>query len=369
VLSKARTKAIALAAFAVLLPALAWSDKKNKEDETQILQLPKELPTAVSGDTRRLIFLVTPLSARGLLSQQVRDALKSLERQAAGSTVLQIRAFVAGTGDLRRVRDLVSEVFTERHQPLPALSLIQAGALPLTGAQVELEAIANSKKDLYAGGLAFLSTPPAFSEDPLSAVAPLLNRTADSFGRALAKSGAESSAVLRLTCYVSSLGGSDLPLSRLRAEYPRAAFVVVQTQRAPQRAVAACEGVASLRENPSGRLEFREVEGSPASPSRVALVGAPHLVFSGSQVSFGYEDADARLAFDRLAKALEPLSVSLHDVAFARFYPLSLKIEDQIRRQLPAFFGPGRFSEATLQFEGLSSPDGGFAVDVAAAKD
>src|SRR6185369_14569252 len=98
--------------------------KKNKEEETQTLQVPKELPTAVVGETRRLTFRVTPLSAKGLLSQQIRDALKVISRDAGGETVLKIRAFVVGSGDLRRVRDLVSESFTERRQPLPALSLI-----------------------------------------------------------------------------------------------------------------------------------------------------------------------------------------------------------------------------------------------------
>jgi len=63
----------------------------------------------VVGDTRRLTFLVTPLSSKGLLSQQVRDALKALATEAGGNTVLKIRAFVAGSGDMRRVHDLVSE--------------------------------------------------------------------------------------------------------------------------------------------------------------------------------------------------------------------------------------------------------------------
>src|ERR1051326_219634 len=109
------------------------AQKKKKEEITQTLQLPKELPGAVSGDTRHLTFHVTPLSAKGLLSQQIRDALKALAHESGSETVLKIRAFVAGSGDLRRVRDLVSEVFTDRKQPLPALSLIRAGALPTEG--------------------------------------------------------------------------------------------------------------------------------------------------------------------------------------------------------------------------------------------
>src|SRR5689334_449328 len=124
------TGVIAILCAFSLLGATAQR-KKKKEEETQTLQIPKELPGAVVGETRRLTFHVTPLSSKGLLSQQVRDALKVVGRDAGTETVLKIRAFVAGSGDLRRVRDLVSDFFTERRQPLPTLSLIQSGGLPL----------------------------------------------------------------------------------------------------------------------------------------------------------------------------------------------------------------------------------------------
>src|SRR5947209_129464 len=124
-------RALALTALVCAFALLASPAKKKKEDETQTLQLPRELPNAVTGETRRLVFLVTPLSAKGLLSQQVRDSLKALDRQAAGSAILNIRAFVAGSGDLRRVRDLVSDTFNDRRKQLPTLSLIRAGGLPL----------------------------------------------------------------------------------------------------------------------------------------------------------------------------------------------------------------------------------------------
>src|SRR6202163_3031224 len=125
---------LVLAAPACGLVLTAWpaeQKKKKKEELTQTLQLPKELPGAVMGETRRLTFHVTPLSAKGLLSAQVREALKALLRESGGNQVLKIRAFVAGSGDLRRVRDLVSEVFADHKQPLPVLSLIRAGGLPL----------------------------------------------------------------------------------------------------------------------------------------------------------------------------------------------------------------------------------------------
>ena len=157
-------------AFSVcLLIAIApgWRRRKSKKKEeiTQTLQLPKELPGAVIGETRRFTFHVTPLSARGLLSAQVRDALKALTHETGGNPVLKIRAFVAGSGDLRRVRDLVSEAFTDSRLPLPSLSLIQAGGLPLEGAQVVLEAIAAGKKEVNPQGLVFLSAPVATSDE------------------------------------------------------------------------------------------------------------------------------------------------------------------------------------------------------------
>src|SRR5436190_13178682 len=113
----------ALAALLCLLALLAPAAqrKKKKEEETQILQLPKELPAAVTGDPRHFTFYTTPLAGKGLLSPQIREALKALTHQTGSDTVLHLRAFAAGSGDLRRVRDLVSAVFTDRRQPLPAL--------------------------------------------------------------------------------------------------------------------------------------------------------------------------------------------------------------------------------------------------------
>src|SRR5712691_609627 len=99
---------VALACVAALAAGPAADKKKKKKDEeTQTLVIPKDLPGAVVGETRRLTFHVTPLSAKGLLSAQVRDALRALLRESGGNQVLKIRAFVAGSGDLRRVRDLV----------------------------------------------------------------------------------------------------------------------------------------------------------------------------------------------------------------------------------------------------------------------
>ena len=109
-------RALPLVALVCGLAVLATpaQKRKKKEEETQTLQIPKELPSAVTGDTRRLTFYVTPPSAKGLLSQQIRDALKALAHEAGNDTVLKIRAFVAGSGDLRAANGDAGEYASAR---------------------------------------------------------------------------------------------------------------------------------------------------------------------------------------------------------------------------------------------------------------
>jgi enamine deaminase RidA (YjgF/YER057c/UK114 family) len=358
-------------AFAVAL--VAWpAQKKTKEEVTQTLQIPRELPSAVVGDTRRLTFHVTPLSSKGLLSRQVRDALKALTREAGGNTVLKIRAFVGGSGDMRRVRDLVSEVFTDWRRPLPALSLIQSGGLPLEGAQVVLEAVAAGKKEVNPNGLAFISAQTATSESPLDPVAPLAARSLAALRQAVEAAGSEPSDVVRVTCFLSSLDNLAATRKLVEAEYPRAALNYVETQRAPVRALAACEAVARLRRGPGAPLRLMNADGLPREPgeSQIALVSAPHVVLTGSQVCFGYREEDARLAFDRLQKSLEQDGVSARDVAFAYYYPLSMGIAEQVRQVRSKFFDEASPPAGSLVlFEGLPSMEAGFAVDLVAVKD
>jgi enamine deaminase RidA (YjgF/YER057c/UK114 family) len=366
-------KALPLAALACGLAVLAApAQKKKKEEITQTLQLPKELPAAITGDTRHLTFHVTPLSAKGLLSAQIRDALKALAHESGSDTVLKIRAFVAGSGDVRRVRDLVSEVFTDRRQPLPVLSLIQTGGLPMEGAQVVLEGIAQGKKEVSQYGLAFLSAQAATSPNPLDPVPPLTAKSLAALRQAVKAAGSDPADVLRVTCFLSSLENIAETKRLVEAEYPRAALNYVQTQRGPSQGEAACEAVARLKWNTGTRIHLLDPEGLPKEPgvSQIALVSSPHVVLTGTQVSFGYEEKDARLAFERLQKALEQSGVSARDVAFAHYYPLSRGIADQVRKVRGSFFDPAHAPAGTLLiFEGLPSMDAGFAVDVVAAKD
>lgn len=350
--------------------ALVAFPQRQKKDETQTLQLPRELPATVEGDPRRLTFYVSPLSSKGLLSRQVRDALSAVHHQAKGDPILKIRAFVAGSGDGRRVRELVSEIFSDRKLALPVLSVVQAGGLP-QGAQVILEAVAAAKKDVNPHGLAYFSAQQASAPDPAGPVAPLATQSLSELRLAVKAAGSEPSDMVRISCFLSSLDEVAAIRKLVEQEYPKAAADFVQTQRAPARSLAACEAVAKLRSDNGTRLSVRNPEGLAVDPgvSGVALVASPRVVLTGTQVSFGFEEKDARLAFQRMEKNLEQAGVSTRDVVFAHFYPLASGIVTEVRKVRGEFFNPTTPpASSLLLFEGLPSMDAGFAMDLVAVK-
>lgn len=355
--------------LAVTLPS--WS-KRKKEDETQVLQLPKDPPSAVTAQTRRLVFQVTPLSGKGLLSQQTRDALKWLLHSTSGASVVKLRAFVAGSGDLRRVHDLVSETFTEHHLPLPVLSVVQVGALPLEAAQIVIESTAVARKDVNEFGLVYISGQGASSNQPIDPVLPLAEQSLARLATAVKAAGSEPGDVARVTCFLSSLAQYSDVRQKVEASYPEAALNFLQIQRAPARALAECEAVARLRWNTGTPIHMLNPQGLAQSTqlSQIALIGADKVILTGSQEAFGFQDADARLAFERLQKSLSQEGGSLREVAFTSMYPLSPRISEQVRKIRGEFYDGARPPAGTmLPFEGLPSMDAGFAVDVVAVKE
>lgn len=196
---------------AVAQPERKPSKKKKKDDEepiTQTLPLLKDPPAAAVGETDRLVFHVSPLSNKGLLSPQIRDALKILFQENHGAAIIKLRAFVAGSGDLRRVQTLVSEIFTEHKMNLPALSTIQVGALPMEGAQVVIESVGVEKRAVNSQGLAFFSGQQA--KDFRQSVAQLKTAVA----------AVNVSDVLRVTCFLSSLDEIGAVRSAVAGAFP-----------------------------------------------------------------------------------------------------------------------------------------------------
>jgi enamine deaminase RidA (YjgF/YER057c/UK114 family) len=344
---------IVLFAFAPLVSAA--KKKPEKKEITQVRPLLKDPPQAVVAQADRLAFHVSALSAKGLLSAQLRDALKSLFQQSHGAQIVKIRAFVAGSGDLRRVQELVSETFTDKRLNLPALSVIQVGALPLEGAQVVLESTASEKKIVNAHGLAFISGQRSTLTDP---VGPLQT--------AIHTAGLEGTDVRRVTCFLSNLDKKDFVRGQVSSAFPGAAADYVQIHRASLlEDLAECEAVAALRAAPLKPLRLvSPVEGSY---SMAALVHPGRIALTGTQLAFRFEDADVRLAFGRLGKALESVGATFKNVAMTSIYPLTRGSQDRVSRIRFEYYDKAAPPASTmLLFEGLPSMDTAFAIDVVA---
>ncbi len=354
-----KTLTAACAVMLVCSPLL--SKKKKPDDITQTLELPKDPPAVITAELHRMVFRVTPLSAKGLLSAQTRDAVKAMLKLTSGENVVRIRAFVAGSGDLRRVPQIVSEVFTEHKLALPVVSVVQAGGLPLTGAQVLLESISTSKKNETApAGLLFVPGQIVENAQASDNVAPLARQALDRFDAVVVKGG--GSAVLRVTCYVSSLADAGMVSSMIAAKYPSAAAALVQPKRAHATSTVECEGIAKLA-TPVNGIAFV----NDGDKVMGAAVSAPIVALTGTLVAYGYEDRNARLVFDRMNKVLEPAKASWKSVAEVRFYPLAASIVKQIVRVRDDYLNratPPAISMVPI--EGLPSIDASFAMDAIA---
>jgi hypothetical protein len=242
------------------------------------------------------------------------------------------------------VQQIVSEAFAEKKLPLPVLSTVQVGSLPLVGAQVVMEAVSVDKKVLNPDGVAFF--PGTRTVDLLSAVKQLRN--------AVGPSGVSPAGMLSVTCFASSLDDNEAARSALAVAFPGAALNLMEAQRLPADRFALCEA--------AGRVEPGQQAVSSA-PS--AVVKTPKVVFSGIQMAFGREDADLRLAFERLNKALSSL-VRTGGVVAARFYTMDRSLSQKLPLLGRDLFHRDALASATLEIEGLPSLDASVGMDVIA---
>jgi enamine deaminase RidA (YjgF/YER057c/UK114 family) len=328
--------------------------------EPQVRLPLKELPEAVVAETGRLAYAVSPLSSKGLLSQQIGDALDALLRQAKNAPIAGLRAFVAGSGDTRRVRILVAETFTARRLPLPVLTVVQAGALPGRGVQIVMEATGVSRQAENPQGIAFLHAQASDATGLPPRVTPLVKKALSDLKADLAASGMDGKDVLRAACFLSSLEDYTEARRAVSTEFPRAVLNFVQPLRAPLHGLAQCEIVARIRGT------------APEAPaaggfSRVAMVRSRRVVLSGAQIAFGSREEDARLAYRRLGKVLEENGSSLRQAAWLSIYALSAPVGEQARHTGSEFLNEDKPpAGARLVCEDLPALDASFAIDVVA---
>jgi len=320
---------VSVVAAAQTGPPRVKPPKKEKEPETQTLPLPPEPPSAVITETGKLAFHVSPLSSKGLLTQQVRDALKALDRASGSATFVKLRAFVAGTGDMRRVATIVAEEFSDKKMPLPAVTTIQVGALPMDGAQVVIESISSEKGDkktLNPNGLAFFS--------------------AQHVPELAAAAKAQDAVMVQVTCFVGDLNQVDSARAAVTSAFPGAAANFVQLTRLAVEPGISCEGV--------GRLQK-----PGTSPAK--------LVFTATQMAFEDREEALRLAFGRLGRALESMKASYADSLVMSVYSLNRTTADKTLALAPEFLGPARPVGSTEIVEGLPSLDATVAIELVAA--
>jgi enamine deaminase RidA (YjgF/YER057c/UK114 family) len=359
-----------LLAMVVVSPAQKKKSKKEKKEEiTQVHEVPPDPPAAVTVETGRLEFLVSPMSGKGLLSAQVREAIKALKAQSKGGQIVKLRAFVAGTGDLRRVQAIVSEEFSEKHLPIPALSTIQVGLLPAEGAQVVMEAVVVAKKPVNPHGLGLLSGMGGYGKEEPDQVLPMLDRALTDLAKASQVAGSYKSDVMRVTCMLSSLTQINEVRTRVATAFPSAVFTAFQAQRGHGVALAECEGVVRLAKDPAEPVVFMNPTDMAPSPrfSKFVLVNAPRLVLTGTQVAFNFEENDVRLAFQRMTKVLDAQKSGMKQVVFSNLYPISNRILETARKVRFEFFDPAKPPASTaLVFEGLPSMDASLAIELVA---
>lgn len=362
-----------LSLFGVLTSSLLTGQRKKKEEEepipTQVLEVLPEPPNTAVVETARIGFRTAPLSAKGLLSQQVKDGLKALMSAARGAQIVKVRAFVAGRGDLRSVKNVVAEELSDRKQQMPVITTVRVGGLPLDGAQVQLEGTVLERRPANPHGLAFLSGQLVTSEKPVSRVAGLAGQSIANLKAAAEAAGSSPAGMLRVTCFLSSLEDAGEVGKLIDAAFPQAQSLLTQTQRGPPQSLCECEGVIRLDNPPANKFALLNPSGLTASPnySQVAIVSTPTVVLSTLQLAFRYTEEDARLAFERLDKLLQASGSSLKQTAMMNTYSLSQQLSDIVRKVRFDFLDKARPPASTmLLFEGLPSMDAAFGIEAVA---
>lgn len=319
-----------------LVAGTASQRHKNQEPKTQVLPLPPELPKALLAETAGLDFHISPLLRTGGLSAQIRQSLSDLIRDTRGETIIKLRAFVAGAGDARRVQAEAANLFTERKLPLPALTVLQIGALGQETAQVVIEAVVSTHRTVNPSGLAFFAGQNGSSFD----------QALSQLKESVAAAAVPSDHVLTCTCFTSQIGSYETAQTAIHAAFPKTAVNVVQAVRDPANDASMCEAVGQLTESPTAGTVVL------LKKSRATLVNSPQLIFTGLQLSFGSFLDDAHEAFIRLqrtASSLQPVAAPVEVNAFT----LDAYASSALRKTTS--FPPSAFTAQTV--EGLPAID------------
>jgi len=343
---------LAITLSALILSASQNPARKYQEPKPQVLPLPPELPMAVTADTATLDFHISPLLHVGGLSSQIRQSLNNLISDTRGETIVKLRAFVAGTGDARRVQSEAVTIFSDHKLPLPVLSIIQVGALAGDAAQIVIEAVVSTRKTLNPAGLAFITG--QYGRNFADAL--------DHLKTSAALAHVSPDRMLTATCFTSALNDYTARRASVQADFPKAEINIMQALRDPVTDATMCESIGQLTDPPP--TELVRLDNAHAT-----LVNAKHLVFTGLQLCFGSFLDDAQEANDRLRRAANGAGGNLANETFANAaiqidaFSLTPAAGSALRKTTS--FPPSTFT--VLSVEGLTAIDATAGIDAVLA--
>jgi enamine deaminase RidA (YjgF/YER057c/UK114 family) len=343
---------LALTLSALILSASQNPARKYQEPKPQVLPLPAELPMALTADTETLDFHISPLLHNGGLSAQIRQSLNNLINDTRGETIVKLRAFVAGTGDARRVQSEAVTIFTEHKLPLPVLSIIQVGGLAGDAAQIVIEAVVATRKILNPSGLAFITG--QYGRNFADALDHLKNSAA--------LAGVMPDRMLTATCFTSALNDYTARHAAIQADFPKAEINIMQALRDPATDATMCESIGQLSQPAAGEVVRLD-------KAHATLVNAKHLVFTGLQLCFGSFLDDAQEANQRLRRAANGAGGNIQGDAFANAaiqidaFSLTPAAGSALRKTTS--FPPSTFT--VLPVEGLTAIDATAGIDAVLA--
>src|SRR5262249_16089275 len=131
--------------------------------------------------------------------------------------------------------------------------------------------------------------------------------------------GVKGDGMLRVTCFLNSLDGANAARTAISSAFPAAAVNLIQLTRLAVEPLAACEGTGRLSAAPA---ELSAVRGP------LAVAKASKVVYTGVQMAFHPDDADFRLALERLKKSME--AVGGKDVLTVSSYALTRAVEQRV---------------------------------------
>lgn len=322
-------------------------------------------PTSATAGTARLAFGVGPASAKGTLAEQVRASLDQLWKTHGKGRVVKVRAFVAGSADATQVPGLVAEAFAKKKLPIPVVNVIRVGALQNPTAQVVLETVAEATTVQNPNGIVFVSGQlTSAPKAPNPAAAPLAEKSLANLKTALAGMQVEPGAVLRVTCFASTLLDQAQVRGMMKAQYANAALNLVQIQKDADNQEVECEAVARLSKAPAGPVQL--VNPTNAAFAQAAMVNAPKVIFTTTFTASGTDDS-VRGAFRSLSEALTAGEAAMDTVFYAYAYPVNATMVQKYRDLRFEFFKRDRAPASTnLAFEGVLPPGDTLGIDVMA---